>query len=150
MVTAPARHSIGALDCFFVGTMNMNIFISTCDIKSSKVSSLVTHLREEGFKVTHSLEQKLGAIGAYGRDCLPTLQDVDVFIVAITEHWRGSASMKAEAIDAANCFDLGQIKRLFYFNPEGFDVSGTDLCIVGREPIPLLRECLPNALEELV
>jgi hypothetical protein len=128
----------------------MNIFISTCDIKSPEVSSLVTHLQRAGFKVTHSLEQKLDAVGTYGRECLPTLKNVDVLIVAITKHWRNSSSMKAEAIDAANCFDMGGLKRLCYFNPESFDISGTEMCFEGREPIPLLRVRLPDNLEELV
>ena len=130
----------------------MKVFVSTCEIDRPQAVALIESLRAHGFSVTHTtgFDPHLWNGGRYSGECAPALAGVDVFIAVITECWKYSTLMKAEAIDAANCCDHGGIQRMCYFNPGGFDVTDTELLLAGREPIPLLRERLPDDLDNLI
>lgn len=90
-------------------------------------------------------------VGRYGGDCSPVLEGTDVFVIVITEHYGFSCWMKAEAMDAATCFDAGKVRQRYVYNPRGYDVAkSSHLHIVGMEPVALFGDKLPDNLEEAI
>jgi len=130
------------------------VFISSCDLQAPHAAALIRRLEEEDFKVIHSpldLDGKLWGDVRYGGSCVKSLEGTDIFIVVITESWENSTSMKQELMEGVNCLNTGEVQRLYFYNPENRDIERfRHFHTIGMEPRLMLKERLPDKLDELV
>ena len=125
-----------------------NIFVSCQSIDSEYTSILVRKLREEGFHVNHSPQNPLDGYDPRWRDWYErgldeALDSTNIFIIVIDYGWDASTWMAQEADSALKRFERGQIREMYYLNPDNTNIHAGGM-------LRYLKQQLPDDFDTLV
>src|SRR5688572_17363574 len=121
------------------------VFVSSCDIREPRASSLVERLRQAGFNVSHSPHSPLDERwqGWYESGCRDELEKANIFLAVVDPAWESSTWMAHEADEALRLLEAGKIRKMYFWNPEQVGVGAAGMT-------PYMRERLPDNIEELI
>jgi hypothetical protein len=124
----------------------MKIFVSSLQLYLPYAATLIEKLKAASFHVAHSPDPDMQDVrwgDWYVRGCAVEFDDTDIFIIVITFAWDSSTWMAHESDEALKRFRAGRIRRMFFYNPEGIEVTAAGM-------LPYLIKRLPDSPDEVV
>lgn len=116
----------------------MKVFVSSEDIDSRFVKSMIEELRCHSFVVSHSPRKNNDTHWGnwYEQGLDEELKQVEIFIAVITKSWELSTWMAHEINAAYQLLNDGKIKKVFFWNPENIEVKSLGMIDYLKNELP--------------
>lgn len=124
------------------------VFVSSCRIDAPNAATLIGRLRAEDFFIMHSPRNPSDGRDErwrtwYDKGCRDEMEKAEIFITVISYAWDCSTWMASEGYEALKLMAAGNLRKMYYYNPEHIEVKAKGM-------IPFMKERLPDNLDEVI
>lgn len=117
----------------------MKVFVSSENIDSQFVKSLIKELRYHNFEVSHSPRDNNDTHWGnwYERGLEEELKQTQIFIAVITKSWQWSTWMSHEINEACKLLKEEKIENVYFWNPENIEVEAVGMIGYLKNELPI-------------